>query len=596
MVVAVKTIIADTKRALGCWRRLSPEVRSYRWALVLLSAATAAGSLAPLAMPVLTQWILDTAYPRRDIALLSMLLLGIVIMQAFDGCMGIISGYLATRIQSGLGYRLSLRCMFSLHGAQHDVRRGIQHVGRFSERVSADSEAVAGTFTFIVPQMASLAFTAVAAVGMMLHLSVWVSLAVIAVVPANYLLIGMLARRQRQIGSDRRENADAIASHVAEDVHGFWASSMYALACRRRAKVKHLLRRRVRLMASNWRANAFWGGLGSAVSALWGIILMGGGWYLVFTEHLRLGQAVALGMYISVLLGPFRRIGSLYQFMVTSTVSMERVLELARTGSITSSKLAPVGIPRSIRLRNVGFSYKQNVKVLRDVNLDLEAGETIVLVGPNGAGKSTLLRLLAGMLGRYDGEIFINETELSRISLSSHMRYLSYTGPEDFFFTDTVLANLGTSLGKSECAAVGQMAEVLGADAWLRALPNGLMTPLPEAVGKASSGQLQMLGILRALLKRPSVLLLDEVTASVHEEAKARLLDGIRQLLPRGCMTIFSTHDPRVVRLPWVSSVIVLENGNPVDVGELRSLDQPGRCLHKWLKAFERPIHVAGGQ
>jgi ATP-binding cassette subfamily C protein len=203
---------------------------------------------------------------------------------------------------------------------------------------------------------------------------------------------------------------------------------------------------------------------------------------------------------------------------------------------------------RGIRLEHVSFSYDGDTrKVVSDVSFNLKAATLMVLSGPSGSGKSTLLDLIAGLLRPDKGKIWLDERELTDEMAQSWRTSIAYVLQEPFLFHDTIRANLLVAKPGADESELLQALASARAAVFVNALPEGMDTIVGDRGSRFSGGERQRLALARALLRRPSLLILDEPTSSLDEENERMVLEGIEGLRGRVTM-ILVTHRPERIR------------------------------------------------
>ena len=225
---------------------------------------------------------------------------------------------------------------------------------------------------------------------------------------------------------------------------------------------------------------------------------------------------------------PIRKFGVAFHVMISARSSLERLKIFLQTSEVKGS-VGKILMPPSISLVDVSFTYpKKKSPVLRGVNLNFAAGKVTALIGESGAGKSTLLKLLAGLLQPTAGEIFWNDLPTSRMEKFSRLSKVSYAPQAPHLFDATLRDNF-------------TMFDTLD-DARLKKFLSALNLPLDlDAAQKLSRGQLQRLGLIRALLKDTPIILLDEPTAGLDEVTEQKVLALIKECSPRRTIVI-ATH------------------------------------------------------
>lgn len=602
---ALGRIMLETDTAFRCLRTLAAYGYSYRYRLLLLAVLSPILSIPRLVTPLVMQALIDKAYPARDFVLFGWLCAALLALRVLPSILSSFAGYLSTYVSNLLQYRLCLRVFNAIQRLPQSYRE--EHgSGMFLERATRDISTVASSLTRLLPDIITLLFTFLAAIPLMLRLDVRITLLVLAVVPINYVITVCLSRRLKALHEIGRKNDEKVTTFTAETIEGATIARLFALGHLRRQKLKQLLRNQLGIAFATWRATTFWGHLNNLVGTLWGMMLLCGGWYLVFSNRLQLGQAVALGMYVSVLARPFQDVGKLYQSLIRDSVAARRVLEILQTRrpSTPDQVLRVLARPpRQFELRGVCFAYKEGHPCLHDLDLCLKGGQTVVVIGPSGAGKSTLIRILSGLDDRYKGQFMVDGYDFRELSRDSYLRHVSLVPQNTFFFSDSIRDNLRSGNGPLSTETLQGYASVLGLGELIESTPQGYDTKLGSEGVRFSAGQYQKLAALRAILKQAAILLLDEVTSSMDIESERQLLQGIVALRPRGCVTLLVTHHIAITTEPWIDEIAVMVNGRIAEKGSCARLCEQRGFYHHWLNlnrgiALDRAImadELSGG-
>lgn len=219
---------------------------------------------------------------------------------------------------------------------------------------------------------------------------------------------------------------------------------------------------------------------------------------------------------------------------------------------------------RTLRLDEVSFAYGPDLPLVLDrISLTLAAGEITAILGPSGAGKSTIADLVNGLLNPTSGRVLVDGTEMDRQGARLWRRQVGYVGPDTLLFHDSVRANL---LWAQPTASNEDLKQALAlADAeFAYSLPRGLDTPVGDRGILLSNGQRQRIALARALLRKPSLLVLDEATNSLDPESEGRILDTIERLKGPTTIVILGHRGAAARR---AETIYVIEHGNVVEVG-----------------------------
>jgi len=222
----------------------------------------------------------------------------------------------------------------------------------------------------------------------------------------------------------------------------------------------------------------------------------------------------------------------------------------------------PVVLEQCLLLDHISFSYG-DTRILKDISLAIELGKITVLTGPSGAGKSTLADILTGLNTPDKGRVLIDGVPLQEVDLDSWRQLIGYVPQEPVLFYDSIYANI--ALGDPDLTEddVYHALDLAGATDFIASQPAGIMTLVGQHGAKLSGGQRQRIAIARALIARPKLLILDEVTSALDSDAEIALCGKIRELSRE--TTIFAiTHRPALVDI--ADRVIKIDNGQATDI------------------------------
>ena len=267
------------------------------------------------------------------------------------------------------------------------------------------------------------------------------------------------------------------------------------------------------------------------------VVLLAGVW-LVDGGSVTIGDVVRAMSLFSILTLPMEILGYLFQEMPRSVVAMDRIDGVIAEPTEPQSELGleagssrrtdEIRRPVVVEFEAVGFAHVDGIEVLANLDLRLEPGESVALVGATGSGKSTLVSLLAGLVPPTSGEVRVDDRATTTLGPEGVSGSVATVLQETFLFADTVRANLtlGHDVGDGELAAALAAAAASG---FVAELDEGLDTVLGERGVTLSGGQRQRLAIARALLRRPSVLVLDDATSAVDPVIEAGILAVLRR-------------------------------------------------------------------
>ncbi len=221
----------------------------------------------------------------------------------------------------------------------------------------------------------------------------------------------------------------------------------------------------------------------------------------------------------------------------------------------------------------VDFSYNEQEQVLDQFDLHIKPGENIALVGHTGAGKSSIAKLVARFYEFQSGRLLIDDMDIRSFDLIDFRRQLGIVSQIPFLFSGTVVENIRYAKPDAKDSEILSLAKRIGEGEWLDTLPSGLETEVGERGGRLSMGQRQLVSLLRVLVQRPAIFILDEATASIDPFTEWQIQQGL-DLILRDTTSILIAH--RLSTVKAADRIIVLENGRIIEEGTHDSLLDAG--------------------
>ncbi|MBR2460911.1 MAG: ABC transporter ATP-binding protein [Clostridia bacterium] len=332
--------------------------------------------------------------------------------------------------------------------------------------------------------------------------------------------------------------------------------------------------------------------IGLSSTAIWGfggIEVMGG--------TMTYGQLTTYLSYIGMIFGPLNFFTTFTNLLTDTINSAERMFEVIdQIPEISDSKDAKHldDIRGEIVFNNVCFHYSPNRPILKDVSFTIHAGDHVGLVGHTGSGKSTIANLITRMYDVISGTITIDGIDLKDIEIQSLRRNIAIVSQEIFIFRATIADNIRYARPNATMAEVIEAAKAANAHDFIMALPEGYNTMVGIGSRSLSGGERQRISIARALLLKPSLLILDEATAAMDTETERLISEAIDKLV-KGKTTISIAH--RLATLKNCNYLMAIENGSIAEMGtEQELMDKKGVYYKLWTLQTQQMQKVLKGE
>ena len=310
---------------------------------------------------------------------------------------------------------------------------------------------------------------------------------------------------------------------------------------------------------------------------------------------LEVGALVAFVMYIMRFFDPIRNLTMSYTQMQKAMASGIRIFDLLDAEIDLVDKPGAKPVPRlrgEVELRNLSFSYARGEEVLKNVNLHVNAGETVAIVGPTGAGKTTLVSLMSRFydVPRDSGAILVDGYDIRDVTRESVARQMSMVLQEPFLFSGSVKENIKYNHQDVTDDEMIEAAKAVGAHDFIMRLEDGYDTFLLERGVNLSVGQRQLLNFARAIVADPRILILDEATANIDSYTEMLIQKGLRKLL-EGRTAIVIAH--RLSTIRGADKIVVLNFGEISEVGtHAQLLEGNGLYAHLYHMNYAAMEHA----
>ena len=446
--------------------------------------------------------------------------------------------------------------------------------GKIVSRVTSDTQDFATVVTLTLNLMSQLV-QVVIVVGVLFFINA--QLALIALLIAPFIVAAALAFRRlaRSTTQQARRVLAEVNANVQESITGISVAKTFR---QEGAIYGEFSRVNNQSYALSLRQGLVFSGIFPVLGTIAGVgtaLIVYFGGTSVIAGNVTPGQWFLFAESIALLWQPLTSIASFWSQFQLGLSASERVFALvdAEPRVVQTDSKVLKDIKGRIEFKNLDFRYTAQEQVLDHFNLTIEAGETIALVGHTGAGKSSLGKLVARFYEFQGGELKIDGVDVRTLELPPYRKHLGIVQQTPFLFGGTVRDNIRYGTAGATDEAVREVAGRIGGGDWLDALPQGLDTDVGEAGKGISMGQRQLVALARTLLQNPSILILDEATASVDPLTEAQIQEGLEVVL-RDRTAIVIAH--RLSTIRSADRIIVLSEGEVIEQGDHKGLMAAG--------------------
>jgi len=556
-------------------RRLVSLLAQRRGSVVVVGILVLAAAVVELVPPLVVRDIVDrhltVGRPDGLPALALLYLLGIAAMQA----MTFLYGYLAAAVAQGVLSDLRTRLFAHLQRLPASYFDRVP-IGDVISRCTADVEMLDTVFSsgvaLLLANLVRLVTIAVAMVALSPELSLIATLIAAPLV----LVTRALQVRVRQAERESRVAIGAVNTRLQEDLRGVEVIRAFGREPEFIAGFRQVLSRGLAAFNRSSFYSALYTPMTAILSAIAVAALLAAGTQQAFgATSISLGTLTAFLLLLQRFFQPITALGEEWQTVQGAMAGAERIFD---TLALVPDEISPpersetdrVSSTWSVVLGDVDFGYAEGQPVLRGLSLRAKAGEHVALVGRTGAGKTSALHLIAGLYRPWAGRVLVAGHDPARLTEAERNRVLGVVPQAVLLFSGTVFDNLTLGDGSVAEDAVYEAAAIAGADAFIRALPDGYRTRLSGGGSgqgaHLSAGQRQLVALARALVHRPAVVLLDEATAAIDNASDAAFRAALRErVLPRGTTVVTVAH--RLTTALDADRVIVLDKGRIVEEG-----------------------------
>ncbi|WP_348799599.1 ABC transporter ATP-binding protein [Flavobacterium adhaerens] len=457
-------------------------------------------------------------------------------------------------------------------------------VGQLVTRSVSDIEAIARIFSQGLFMIISDMMKMLVVLIFMFYMNWKLTWIVIVAMPILVYITRIFQKKMQVAFEEVRTQIANMNSFVQERVTGMKIVQLFHREDIEAEKFKSINDKHKKAWIKTILYNSIFFPIADIISSLTlGFIVLYGGFHILDGDKFTtFGDLFSYTMFIGMLFNPLRQIADKFNEMQLGMIAANRVFDILDTQDQiqdTGTIEAPL-FDGAIRFEDIRFGYIPNEEVIKGINLEVKAGQTIAIVGSTGAGKSTIINLLNRFYEINSGSIYIDNHNIENYTLSSLRKQIAVVLQDVFLFADTIYNNITLNNPEITREQVIEAAKKIGVHDFIMSLPDNYDFDVKERGVMLSSGQRQLIAFLRAYVSNPSILILDEATSSIDTYSE-ELIQRATETITKGRTSIVIAH--RLATIVTADQIVVMDKGHIVEQGSHQELLNQEKGYYKNL-------------
>lgn len=579
--------VVKAKDSKGTLKRIWLYMKQEKTALILSIAMVLLTSLLGLVGPYLIGVIIDDYIIPKDISgtiRMAVILAGIYVVLS-----------LFTWFQSYIMIHISLKTIKRL---RQDLFNQIQSLslrffdkktpGELMSRVTNDIDQLNNALSQSVIQIFSTVLTVVGVMIAMLSLNWMMALVTLCVIPLMFYVTKKILKYSSSNFIKRQRDLGELNGVIEESISGLEVIQLFGKEKKVFDKFSTINERLRQSSTQAEMVSGFLGPINNFINNLGLGLIIAAGALLTLYDMATVGIIAAFVTYSRQFFRPINQMSSLLNTFQAAIAGAERVFEVMDEVSEIKDKAAAVpvhSLQGNVEIANVSFGYSKDKPILKNINLQAKAGQTIAVVGPTGSGKTTLINLLARFYDVDEGEVKIDGRNIKEYQLSDLRKNIGIVLQEPFLFSGSIMDNIRYGQLEATDEEVIRAAKTASAHQFIKYLPNKYETIITPGGGNLSQGQKQLLAIARAILADANILILDEATSSIDTKTEIEIQTGLANLM-KGRTSFVIAH--RLKTIENADVIVVVRNGEIIEKGTHHELmERKGFYYDSYCNQFQ---------
>lgn len=512
----------------------------------------------------------------------------IIFMYILRSMIQILRGYLLATATRHVDVSLSLNYynhLVDLPSDFHETRKTGEFMSRFYDTSKIRDAISTAALTIMLDTIMAMACGA-----LLYHINAILFLITCIIIIVYAVIMFLFKRPIKTVNHELMENESQVTSYLKESIDGLKTVKAYQYESTVKAKTKKLYEKFADKNVKGSFIYTLQDSLVLAVESIGVVTLLWVGTYLCLKNVIEIADLFVFYYLMNYFLEPISNLINLQPQMQTAIVAAERLNDIldAKIEKQDVGKLEVTNLQGDIKIENINFRYGNRDLVLKDVSMCFPKNKKIAIVGESGCGKTTLAKLLLSFYKPESGNIMIDGTDISEYGVSLIRKHIAYVSQDIFLFSDTIYNNLkygNTDVTEEE---IKKMCRICKAEEFIEKLPLKYDTVIEENGNNLSGGQKQRLAIVRALLKKPDILILDEATSNldtITEESISRAIENFSDKMT--CIII--AH--RMNTIKNCDYIYVMDKGRVIEQGTHKALLDKNGMYKKYINSNNSLIY-----
>jgi len=575
-----KTDIAKEKEKgvlITAWKRLVPLMKEEGSSVILALISILISSASMLVVPILIGHIVDVYLQSKNFH--GVLVFSSILSLVF--IVGLVASYVQVKTMGGVGRRLLFNLRNKIFEKLEELPLAFfnqNKEGDIISRINNDTDKLNQFFSQAFMQFISN-IVLIVGTGIFL-LVISLKLGVVALIPAIFALVltQILSPWVKRTGLRSLRSLGGMSGEISESINNFKVIVAFNRLDYFRDKFKEANEINYKASVSAGVAGNIFNPIYTLAGVLGQVGVLAYGIYLISIGNFTVGLLISFLLYVNNFYNPLRQLASVWSSLQLALAGLDRISEILSLES-NIKILSPEEIKNPLidssastvlEFKNVHFNYSNGKEVLKNISFKLEKGKTYAFVGPTGGGKTTTASLMARLYDPTEGEVYLEGKDIRVYNSDERAKKIGFILQEPFLFTGTVYENI--LYGNKEHAGFShqELSEVLekaNLTKLLSRFSEGLDTKIFPGGGAISLGQKQLIAFMRAVLRNPDILILDEATANI-DTVTEQLLEEILKKLPASTTRVIIAH--RLNTIENADEIFFVNSGEVVQAGDMK--------------------------